>query len=149
MEVQQKNIVKTIVILLIVMTTILVLFFNKLLTPRYLSDVELRINGLILLENTPPIDIEADKAQWLLVANTQEQKKVLEALYPSLRKKVKNTTKIILAPIELQSKINKVLPSYSAFIAIINPEKNLIAYFKPPFDEHKMLLTYSSIYAHR
>jgi len=149
METQQKNILKTVIIIVVVIATILILFFNKLLTPRYLSDIELKINGLVLLDNPPRIDFEKNELQWMLVANTQEQKKVLDKLKPSLRKAVKNSTSIILAPIALQSKINKELTNYSIFISIINADKKLIGYFKPPFDEHKMLLTYSSVHAHR
>jgi hypothetical protein len=149
MEAQQKNILKTVIIIVMVMATILILFFNKLMTPRYLSDVELKINGLVLLDNPPLINVEINESQWLLAAHTQEQKKMLDELELSLRKAVKMSTKIILAPIALQSQINKELPNYSTFISIINADKKLMGYFKPPFDEHKMLLTYSSVHAHR
>lgn len=149
MQAQQKNIIKTVLIIVVLMVSILLLFLNKITTARYLSDVELRINGLILLDSPQTMEMEQADSKWLLVANTQEQKKVLDEFYPSLRKSAKAITEITLAPISLQSQINKQLPDYASYISVISKDKKLIAYFKPPFDQHKMLLTYSSIVAHR
>ncbi|MGH1439886.1 MAG: hypothetical protein ACRBBR_07250 [Cellvibrionaceae bacterium] len=149
METQQKNIIKTVLIIVALMASILLLFLNKITTARYLSDVELKINGLILLDPPQTMEMTQHNAKWVLVANTQEQKKLLDEFYPSLRKSAKAITDITLAPISLQSQINKQLPEYSRYISVINTDKKLMAYFKPPFDQHKMLLTYSSIVAHR
>lgn len=149
MQSQQKNIIKTVLIIVILMVTILLLFLNKIATARYLSDIELKINGLILLDSPQTMEMPQSDAKWILVASTPEQKKLLDEFYPSLRKSAKAITDVTLAPISLQSQINKQLPDYSRYISVINSDKKLMAYFKPPFDEHKMLLTYSSIVAHR
>lgn len=55
MNEQQKNIKKTLFILVAVMVTILVLFLNKITTPRYLSNIELKINGLVLIKESKAI----------------------------------------------------------------------------------------------
>jgi len=104
---------------------------------------------LILLESPQIVDVKSDDSKWFLVANTEEQKKLLDEFYLSLRTSAKKTTEVMLAPISLQSQINKQLPNYVRYISIINTDKKFMAYFKPPFDQHKMLLTYSSIVAHR
>lgn len=149
MDTQKKNIKKTVLIIVVLMSSILLLFLNKITTARYLSNIELKINGLVLLDKAEMLDIKNESAQWLLVANTEKQKELLDEFKPSLRKKAKNATQIVLAPIQLQSQLNKFIPNYSSNISIINPDHQLIGYLKPPFDEHKMLLTYSSVFTHR
>lgn len=149
MQAQQKNIIKTVLILLVVMISILLLFLNKITTARYLSEIELKINGLILLDKPQRIYEVGTGSSWTLVASTPAQKIILDDLEQSLRRSVKESTQIIEAPIQVQSQINKIIPDYAAFISILNRERELIGYFKPPFDQHKMLLTYSSVVTHR
>lgn len=149
MQTQDKNILKTVLIIIACMITILLLFLNKITTARYLSDIELKINGLVLLDEPPLINLVENKQEWTLVANTEKQKQILDELQQSFRKSVKESTNIVLAPIALQSQLNKQLPDYPSVIGVINKDKRLVAYFKPPFDDHKMLLTYSSVVTHR
>jgi hypothetical protein len=145
-DVQRKNILKTVLIIVAIMVTILLLFLNKITTPRYLSDIELKINKLELVKE--PVTLQASGNQWSLLASTAEQKAVLAELMPELRPHIQEKTHIIT--IDSITGINSELPfDPTENIGIANTEGKLIAYFKPPFDQHKMILTYSSLITHR
>ncbi len=153
-QVQQKNILKTVLTIVVVMVVILLLFFNKITTPRYLSNIELKINGLILLSQPYSIDEnklknKQEAKEWMLIAVDEEQKKALDDLERKLKKPIKGQTIIVDADSELRASLSKRLPKFPETIAIINPKQQLVAYFKPPFDRNKMLLTYSSVFTHR
>ena len=47
---QNRNVWLTVIGCLVFITILLGLFFHKIITPRYLSTIELRVNGLVLLK---------------------------------------------------------------------------------------------------
>ena len=47
---QKRGIWLTVIACLVFMAILWGLFFHKITTPRYLSSIELRVNGLVLLE---------------------------------------------------------------------------------------------------
>ncbi|MGH1485539.1 MAG: hypothetical protein ACRBCI_04910 [Cellvibrionaceae bacterium] len=145
-DVQRKNIIKTVIIIVAIMVTILLLFLNKIMTPRYLSDIELKINKLELIKEPIILDNNIDK--WLLIAGTTEHTKILTELNLELRDSIQEKTNIV--------EFKQLSPPVDAFpydpqehIGIANAKGELIAYFRPPFDQHKMILTYSSVITHR
>ncbi len=155
-QTQQKNILKTVLTIVVIMVVILLLFFNKITTPRYLSNIELKINGLILLSEPQSLTFDSNELitkhqgkEWVLIAVDEEQKKALDILESKLKKPIKSHTIIMDADSKLQASLSKQLPKFPETIAIISPNKQLVAYFKPPFERNKMLLTYSSIFTHR
>ncbi|SMF55850.1 protein SCO1/2 [Alteromonadaceae bacterium Bs31] len=50
-EKQKRGVLKTVVLLVLLMTLFVAGFFNKILQPRVMSDIELRANGAIVFEN--------------------------------------------------------------------------------------------------
>ena len=144
MDEQNKNIKKTVLIILAIMATILTLFLNKITTPRYLSNIELKINGLVLVdkEDRQFIHSGINDLSWLLLPSDEQQKKHLASFHHTLKKNIKD--KINIADAEQYS---LVLPG--KYIAIVRPNGEYIAYLKPPFENHKMTLTLSSLITHR
>lgn len=146
--IQQKNIIKTVLIILAVIVAIQVLFLNKMLTPRYLSDIELKINGLVLLKQPKPLSIDQQPEGWLLIAGNHEQKQLLVNFVAGLKTAIQAKTSIMESKKVQELNGNSPYDTQEA-IGIIHPNQQLIGYLKPPFNEHKMILTYSSIVAHR
>jgi len=145
MNTQKNNIKKTVIIIVAIMVTILTLFIHKITTPRYLSDIELKINGLVLVRDAPYVSLydESESDVWKLVSVNEEQKKMLQELQQSLKKNLRK--KIFLID---QSAI-KGLSVENGKVALVNPSGEYFAYFKPPYDQHKMILTLSSVLTHR
>lgn len=143
---QKKGVLKTVAILVLVMATILILFLNKITTPRYLSNIELKINGLVWLEQPQLIPVEGEG--WQLLATTPEQFQFLEQVLPQLKSRISQQTEALLIDDESLDILNKTATVYDPVIGVVS-NKRLLAYLKPPFDEHKFLLTYSSVVAHR
>lgn len=129
-----------------IMLVILLLFFNKMTTPRYLSDIELKINGLQLLKNRPSIADE--KSRWRLVSANSQQQQVLLDLLPLLKNSIQRKTELVTLSELSMSSLNGLYPTQEA-IAIINPQGQLVGYIKAPFDQQRMILTYSSLVTHR
>ena len=136
---QQQNIAKTVLITISIMVVILLLFFNKIVTPRYLSAIELKINGLELLKQPQPVFADSD--DWVLLFKTPAQQQMLTELVAHLGKTIQRQTQIKghdELGIDLQ-----LLPYNSEInIGIIQPKNQLIAYFKEPFDHRKMILIF-------
>ncbi|ODS24021.1 hypothetical protein AB835_05710 [Candidatus Endobugula sertula] len=143
MDTQQKNIKKTVFLLIVAMVTILALFLHKITTPRYLSNIELKINGLVMLEDKQKLNFVSDKLNesWILIAADKEDRQRLEALLqmlkPYLRKKV-----------TIVDRSEVVATFTDDIIPVVRPSGKYLAYFKPPYEQHKMLLTLSSLLAH-
>jgi hypothetical protein len=147
---QQKAITKTVAITLLVIATILALFFHKITTPRYLSVVELKINGLVLLSQAVPVTPETgSKDRWSLIASTDSQAVLLTGFEAELKSSLKSKTQILRGTVDLDAQLRNHIPSYPDAIAIINRQQQLVGYLKPPYDQHKMLLTYASVLTHR
>ena len=128
------------------MMAVLLLFLNKITTPRYLSDIELKINKLELMKQ--PVVINNNDKHWLLLSSNPRQQTLLEGFMTQLRDSIQKNTQIAdLSQLNLSS---IGLPyNTEDNIGIVNPKGELIGYFKAPFDEHKMILTYSSVFTHR
>lgn len=135
---------KTVLIILTAMVVILLLFFNKITTPRYLSVMEHRINGLVLLREPTPMADTSD--QWRLLFTTDKQQQTLTDWYPLLRQYIQAKTTVIDST---ELAIDQPLPyDQQRSIGIVNPQGVLLGYFKPPFDHQRMILTYSSLTTH-
>lgn len=145
---QQKNIKKTVWVLVAIMVTILVLFINKITTPRYLSQIELKINGLVLLgkESTQTIEELKSSSSWTLLVDSEEEKKLLENIMLSLDNSVKKTITVVEEnTLNFQSDIQ----TNKSTIPIIKPSGEYIAYLVSPYDRNKVILTLSSVVTHR
>ena len=146
---QKKNIQRTVLVLVGVMLLILVLFLHKMTTPRFLSQIELKINGLILLNEPIEFSEPLSQSSWWLITSSEKQKQSIQSWLDELPKKIAKNTQVIdhsrfNQPVQFDSMnipINSVL--------IINPENQIIAYFKKPLDKYKTQLTYSSVFTHR
>ncbi len=157
MNTQDKKILKTVLILVAVMLTILGLFLNKITTPRFLSSIELKINGYVLLntnkdgsrKDSENIFNSHDNKQWSVVINDESQREIITGLLASLKNPMKSDTKIVLLNNEVDAKLSRQLPDRDDIIAVINDDNKLSGYFKAPFDNNKMVLTYSSVFTHR
>ncbi|MFT6102236.1 MAG: hypothetical protein ACJAZJ_000721 [Candidatus Endobugula sp.] len=149
---QQKSIKKTVWIIVAVMVTILALFFNKITTPRYLSLIELKINGLVLFkkENKVIIDELVSNSSWVLLIDSEEEKQLLKDVTLLLDDSVKDNVEVISegtlgAQYDLQSdiKFNKNI------IPIIKPTGEYVGYLISPYNRNKVILTLSSVVTHR
>ena len=139
---QKKNITLTVIAAILFMATVLALFVNKITTPRYLSAIELKINGLVLLEEPIAMSEQGAGEQWLLLVHNAQQQQVANNLLEILPKKITDNTTVIN---NLQRYSNLAQEN----ILIANPSQNIIAYFTPAFEQNKMKLTYSSVFTHR
>lgn len=148
---QKKSIQKTVLIIIAIMVTILVLFINKITTPRYLSNIELKINGLELVKKaqspTPSSEKEGvSNKQWILLVDNSKDKLFLEDVYQSLKRSIRQQVIIVYGSNEaLTARLNtrkKVIP-------LIKPSGEFIAYFTSPYDKEKMVVTLSSVVTHR
>ncbi len=146
---QSKNITKTVLILVAVMATILALFLNKITTPRYLSDIELKINGLILLKDkhrqVMSSKLQHSQLQWMLVAQNAADQKVLEDFLSQVKKSIRK--KMVVAELNSIVLPPNIFPQDA--ILLVNPQGQWVAYVKPPYQYPKMLLTLSSVITHR
>ena len=140
-QIQKKAIIKTVSIIVVIMTTILVMFINKITTPRYLSDIELKINGLELLK--PPYDVKVSNEQshWILVASNKEEMDVLESFYASLKTSLRKRVVI--------QQQDGFPDRRDQTIAIVKSGEHYMGDLKPPYDHHKMTLTLASVITHR
>ena len=154
---QDKNILKTVLAILAVMLVILALFFNKITTPRFLSSIELTINGYVLL-NTNKDGSRKDSENileffepntWFIIVDNDSQREVIENVLSRLKNPMKSNTAIVSSSDSIKSKLVDQLPDRDDIIAVINDDNKLSGYFKPPFDRQKMTLTYSSVFTHR
>lgn len=147
MSEQKTNIKKTVLMLIAIMVTILILFFNKITTPRYLSNIELKVNGFILIDEAKGSIVEGDfsKGQWSLVVTDEEDKRFLDTLLPNLKSKVNNQLTVVDGSILT---LNQDLNTTTKIIPILKPSGEFLGYFKSPFDHDKMILTLSSIVTH-
>lgn len=157
-ERQKKAIIKTVLILVVVMSTILLLFLNKITTPRYLSTIELKINGLELLKAPYVVSIEdkelitnmmSDDIQWLLVASDAAEMKTLEGFHQSLKRSVQKQVAIVMQdgfPDQMEDSIALVKLSAQSNEQHV---ASFMAYLKAPYDYHKMTLTLASVITHR
>ena len=151
MQTQQKNIRKTVVIIIAVMVVILLLFLNKITTPRYLSAIELKINGLVLLEPAQPLALpySADtRGRWLLIYSDEEQRRIVQELVTGLKAGIQKKS-VLLSREALGTAVGRLNYDSGINIGIINDSGALMGYFKPPFEQRKMILTYSSTVTHR
>jgi hypothetical protein len=149
---QQKSIKKTVWIIVAIMVTILVLFINKITTPRYLSFIELKINGLVLFkkENKTLIEELVANPSWVLLVDSEEEKKLLDDVTLLLDDSVKDNVEVmdegtLGAQYDLQSdiKFNKNI------IPIIKPTGEYVGYLISPYNRNKVILTLSSVVTHR
>ena len=115
------------------------------MTPRYLSAIELKINGLELLKQ--PQAVVANSRGWVLLFKTPTQQKMLKELVPRLGEKIQMQTHIKRYD-ELNIDWQSLPYNSEQSIGIVQPNNQLIGYFKAPFDLHKMILTYSSLVTH-
>jgi hypothetical protein len=148
MSEQQKGIKKTVLIIVAIMATFLVLFFNKITTPRYLSDIELKVNGLVLIDEVKRVTASgaiSDKL-WMLVVNNEKDKQLLEGLRQNLKGGVgKKITLVDKTAIELNANIvttKKIIP-------ILKPSGEYLGYLTSPYDKKKIIITLSSVVTHR
>lgn len=145
MDSLQKNIIKTVLIIVAVMATILVLFIHKITTPRYLSDIELKINGLILLKSPQQLSNLDERLQgsWLLLVNNEKNKKIVEEVHNNLKGRVSH--KLLL----VDQKSFSALTADEETMPLINANGEYMAFLKPPYEKNKMIMTLSSTITHR
>jgi preprotein translocase subunit SecD len=148
MNEMQKNIKKTVLVIVAIMVTILALFINKITTPRYLSNIELKINGLELIKTSQPniIGEDASGEYWMLLAADKEDKAAMDALHQELKPSLRDKVIVVYnAATELKAQVNRP----GKIIPIIKPSGEFLGYFTYPYDTHKMTLTLSSVLTHR
>jgi hypothetical protein len=153
-----KRIYKTIAMIFVVVSVIMVLVFNRLMTPRFLSTVELRVNGYILLNadrdgsrklSPSIVDSNEDNKKWLIVVDNESEKELISNLLSIVNDPMKSNTEVMLSTPIIDSKLFQQVSNQNNFIAVINDTGKLSGYFKPPFDRNKMVVTYSSVFTHR
>jgi hypothetical protein len=153
-----KRIYKTILIIFLVVSVIMTLVFNRLMTPRFLSTIELKVNGYILLnadrdgsrKQSPSILSASEyNKKWFIVVDNEKEKKLITNLLSIVNDPMKSNTELMVSTPEIDSKLFKQVSNQDNFIAVINDTGKLSGYFKPPFDRNKMVVTYSSVFTHR
>lgn len=153
-----KRIYKTILIIFVVVSVIMVLVFNRLMTPRFLSTVELRVNGYILLnadrdgsrkQSSSILSASEDNKKWFIVVDNEKEKKLITSLLSILNDPMKSNSGVMVSTPDIDTKLFKQVSNQDNFIAVINDTGKLSGYFKPPFDRNKMVVTYSSVFTHR
>ena len=199
---QKLGIWLTVVACLAFITVLWALFYHKITTPRYLSTIELRVNGLVLLKQPQLLaDLQGqvvaqellpkkwrllvlhkgpcsavcveymtslvimlgqlqqthlEKTQLVLVADNAPE--LLALVNAADQNNVIDRNKIQIIPFEdshWQSFENSVdlaaQHTTNAWpkIIIVDDSGHYRGYFTPPFNHNKMLLTYSSVIAHR
>jgi hypothetical protein len=158
MNALDKKIYKTILILFVIVSVILALVFNKLMTPRFLSSIELRINGYVLLnadrdgnrkESPVIVQPSLDNKKWIILVKNEAQQKLISNVFTILKDPMKSSTEVVMTTQEISAKLLQQISDQDNFIAVINDDGKLSGYFKPPFDKTKVVLTYSSVFTHR
>jgi len=153
-----KRIYKTIAIIFVVVSVIMVLVFNRLMTPRFLSTIELRVNGYILLNadrdgsrklSPSIVNSNEDNKKWFIVVDNESEKELISNLLSIVNDPMKSNTEVMLSTPIIDSKLFQQVSNQNNFIAVINDTGKLSGYFKPPFDRNKMVVTYSSVFTHR
>ena len=153
-----KRIYKTIAIIFVVVSVIMVLVFNRLMTPRFLSTIELRVNGYILLNadrdgsrklSPSIVSSNEDNKKWFIVVDNESEKELISNLLSIVNDPMKSNTEVMLSTPIIDSKLFQQVSNQNNFIAVINDTGKLSGYFKPPFDRNKMVVTYSSVFTHR
>lgn len=150
---QQTSIKKTVWIIVAVMVTILTLFIHKITTPRYLSQIELKINGLVLLGKNNSQVIESlgnTGSSWMLLVDNEEERQLFKDIMPLLDNSVK--TKIVIKEemdIGAAQEIQQQIQTSKSTIPLIKPNGEYIGYFVSPYDNNKVILTLSSVVTHR
>ena len=204
---RKRGIWLTVVACLIFITVLWMLFYHKITTPRYLSDVELRVNGLVLLQQPQLLaDLQGQAVveqlspgKWRLLvvhkgrcgADCVEYMTSLVIMLGQLKQSHLEKTQLVLVTdntAELLALINAAdqndvidrekiqiisledsnwhgfqgwgvkdsvdraaqhTKNASPKIIIVDDSGHYRGYFTPPFNHNKMLLTYSSVIAHR
>lgn len=145
----QRNIWRTLIAALAFMAVVLLLFLNKITTPRYLSDIELRIHGLELLQQ--PLTLEAQTSnQWRLVSmNPQQQTKLNNAL-AKMPKRIQNKIETLSLD-KLAEKYRETIATIEGkeTVKIIKPNGVLFAVLHAPIETNRIVLTLSSVITHR
>lgn len=153
-----KRIYKTIAMIFVVVSVIMVLVFNRLMTPRFLSTIELRVNGYILLNadrdgsrklSPSIVNSNEDNKKWFIVVDNESEKELISNLLSIVNDPMKSNTEVMLSTPIIDSKLFQQVSNQNNFIAVINDTGKLSGYFKPPFDRNKMVVTYSSVFTHR
>jgi hypothetical protein len=145
---QKKGIQKTICIIVAIMVTILILFFNKITTPRYLSDIELKVNGLELIAKAKRSSVGEGVSgeQWILLVDDSDNKQLLDSVHESLKGKLRKKVLVVYGSTQA---FTAEVSTTKKIIPIIKPSGEFVAYFKAPFDKDKMVVTLSSVVTHR
>ncbi|MFT7387392.1 MAG: hypothetical protein ACI8VC_000632 [Candidatus Endobugula sp.] len=153
---QQKSIKKTVWVIVAIMVTILVLFINKITTPRYLSLLELKINGLVLFKKNSQavIDAVAPSPLWVLLVNSEEETQLLKDVMLLLDDSVKTSIVVVdestlTDQYQTQSDIQSLTHSTNDIIPIIKPTGEYVGYLVSPYNRNKVILTLSSVVTHR
>ena len=203
---QKRGIWLTVVACVVFITILWMLFYHKITTPRYLSPIELRVNGLVLLKQPQLLftDLQGQAVaeqlsprKWrllvvhegrcsaacveymtsLVIMLGQLQQVHLEKTQLVLVTDSTDSTAELLALINAADQNNVIDPKQiqtispedsrwqsvkdsvdrstqhtaSAWpkIIIVDDSGHHRGYFIPPFNHNKMLLTYSSVIAHR
>ena len=147
MNQQQKNITKTVVIIILIMMAFLAMFLNKMTTPRYLSNIELRINGLILFKD-PQLSVDLNHTNWVLLVDNAEKKDIAEKLYDTVRSKLRNQL-LIIDQSTLNVSLLSALTLKEKTIPIFDATGLYRGYLMEPYELNKMKLTLSSVMTHR
>lgn len=148
MNQQKKNITKTVAILVFIMVSFLAMFLHKIMTPRYLSNIELKVNGLILAETPQALSVEINSNisdHWVLLIDGPKHRHIVNELRDSLKPKLRDQLDII----EQSTLKSSSLALNAESIAIFGHEHVYKGYFVPPYDVNKMKLTLSSVMTHR
>jgi hypothetical protein len=153
---QQKSIKKTVWIIVAIMVSILVLFVNKITTPRYLSLIELKINGLVLLdkERRTLVQHTSSPESWILVVSDEAERQLLDDMMEDLDTAIINKISIVD---EATLTLNVDIQTSKSIIPIIKPSGDVsemgtgqyIGYLVSPYDRNKAILTLSSVITHR
>jgi len=157
MNTQDKRILKTVLIIITAMLVILALFFNKITTPRFLSSIALKVNGYVLLnankdgsrKDSENIFSAYNNDKWTIVILDENQRESIMDLLASLKNPMKSNTDIVLIDNKIEAMLSQQLPNRDDIIVVVNDANKLSGYFKAPFDNNKMVLTYSSVFTHR
>jgi hypothetical protein len=149
---QQKSIKKTVWIIVAIMVSILVLFVNKITTPRYLSLIELKINGLVLLdkESRALVQHTSSSESWILVVSDEAERQLLDDMMEDLDTAIIDKISIVD---EATLTLNVDIQTSKSIIPIIKPSDDAsgqyVGYLVSPFDRNKAILTLSSVITHR
>lgn len=149
---QQKSIKKTVWVIVAIMVTILVLFIHKITTPRYLSQIELKINGLVLFDKADrrTVSIGDGQSSWILLVDSEEERQLFEDIFPLLDNSIKTHVEVKDEnALNVAFDIQQQIQTSKSTIPLIKPNGEYIGYFVSPYDNNKIILTLSSVVTHR